>query len=343
MTRSDATSSGRSSDRVKVYATCPQSASSAPSGYRAAVAEVARWSEDVGCEGILVYTDNRLVDPWLVAQTILVATERIAPLVAVQPLYLHPYAAAKMVASLAHLHGRRVDLNMLAGGFKNDLDALGDATPHDERYRRTVEYASVMQRLLASDGPVDHDGLYYRLRGVRLSPAVPAPLAPGWMISGSSPAGLAAARALDAVAITYPAPAIDERPEVGIPTGVRVGLIARPTREEAWLVARERFPSTRAGQILHALATKTSDSHWHRRLSEASASVGEGDGVYWLGPFQHYQTFCPYLVGSYEEVTERLRAYVALGHRTFVLDIPPSRHELEHAGMVFDAVGAAGA
>src|SRR2546430_4749483 len=29
-----------------------------------------RWSEDAGCRGILVYTDNRLVDPWLVAQLI---------------------------------------------------------------------------------------------------------------------------------------------------------------------------------------------------------------------------------------------------------------------------------
>jgi alkanesulfonate monooxygenase len=248
-----------------------------------------------------------------------------------------------MVASLAHLHGRRVDLNMLAGGFKNDLTVLGDATPHDERYARTVEYASVMQRLLAGDGPVEHEGRYYRLHGAPLSPSVPPRLAPGWMISGSSPAGLEAARALGAVAIKYPAPATDERPEVGVATGVRVGLVARPTREEAWAVARDRFPETRAGRVLHGLAMKASDSHWHRQLSETSAAAGEGDGVYWLGPFQHYQTFCPYLVGSYEEVAAQLRGYVGLGHRTFVLDIPPSRAELEHTGTVFDAVGAFGA
>ena len=28
--------------------------------------QIARWSEAAGCEGILVYTDNRLVDPWLI-------------------------------------------------------------------------------------------------------------------------------------------------------------------------------------------------------------------------------------------------------------------------------------
>ena len=62
---------------------------------RPAVADVARWSEAAGCEGILVYTDNGIVDPWLVSQLILQSTERLAPLVAVQPAYMHPYWVAK--------------------------------------------------------------------------------------------------------------------------------------------------------------------------------------------------------------------------------------------------------
>src|SRR5205809_571415 len=83
--------------------------------------DVARWSEAAGCEGILVYTDNGIVDPWLVAQLVVQATERLCPLVAIQSVYMHPYSAAKMVSSLAHLHGRRAYLNMVAGGFRNDL------------------------------------------------------------------------------------------------------------------------------------------------------------------------------------------------------------------------------
>ena len=59
---------------------------------------------------------------------------------------MHPYSVAKMVTSLAYMHGRAVDLNMLAGGFKNDLLALGDETPHDDRYERTVEYARIVTR-----------------------------------------------------------------------------------------------------------------------------------------------------------------------------------------------------
>ena len=111
---------------LKLFSTCPPS-NGAPSGdYLRRVADIARWSEAAGCEGILVYTDNGLVDPWLLSQSIIEATQRLCPLVAVQPAYMHPYSVAKMVASIAFMHGRRVYLNMVAGGFRNDLVALND-------------------------------------------------------------------------------------------------------------------------------------------------------------------------------------------------------------------------
>ena len=51
---------------------------------------------------------------------------------------------------------------MLAGGFKNDLLALGDDTPHDERYDRTVEYTKIILGLLEGEEPVTIEGKYYR-------------------------------------------------------------------------------------------------------------------------------------------------------------------------------------
>src|SRR4051795_1195189 len=177
-------------DEPLVFSTCPQS-KGAGSDYLDRVAEISRWSEAAGCEGMLVYTDNSLVDPWLVTQAALESTERLAPLVAVQPVYMHPYSVAKMVASLAFMHGRRIHLNMLAGGFKNDLIALGDETPHDDRYVRTVEYTKIVMGLLAGE-TVTHEGRYYNVKNLRLTPEVPPELMPGLLISGSSPAGLAA-------------------------------------------------------------------------------------------------------------------------------------------------------
>ena len=112
---------------------------------------------------MLVYTDNGIADPWLVSQTAIAATQRLAPLVAVQPVYMHPYTAASMVSSLAYLHGRSVHLNMLAGGFKNDLVALGDQTAHDDRYARTVEYTQILTALLRGE-TVTVDGRWHQVR-----------------------------------------------------------------------------------------------------------------------------------------------------------------------------------
>src|SRR5258708_8920242 len=140
--------------QVKGFCTSPQSSAVDRESYIQNVIDVARWSEEAGCEGILVYTDNSLVDPWLVSQIIIQHTTRLCPLVAIQPVYMHPYSVAKMVSSLGHFYRRRIYLNMVAGGFKNDLAALHDTTPHDKPYARLVEYPIIIKELLCTSVPV---------------------------------------------------------------------------------------------------------------------------------------------------------------------------------------------
>lgn len=328
-----------SGDRLQIYSTCPQSKDLGQDDYVRRVVEVARWSEQTGCAGMLVYTDNGLVDPWLVSQIILQNTEWLLPLVAIQPVYLHPYAAAKMVASFAYLHRRRIALNMLAGGFKNDLAALNDLTPHDDRYARTIEYTLIIKHLLQGNGAVTFEGKYYAVKGLKMTPALPPALFPEILISGSSAAGLAAARAIGAIPVMYPPPT-DKQTVGALPLpdgcGVRVGIIARESGEEAWRIAHLRFPENRKGEIAHQLAMRVSDSVWHRQLSTAEINPSPNDGPYWLGPFQRYQTFCPYYVGDHDRIAAEISRYIAGGCRVFILDIPPARDELEHARIVFE-------
>lgn len=324
------TESGASSPTaLRLFSTTPQSKDVGPDEYLRRVADVARWSEEAGCEGILVYTDNGIADPWLVSQVIIESTERLCPLVAVQPVYMHPYSVAKMVTTLAYLHGRRVWLNMLAGGFKNDLIALGDETPHDDRYLRTTEYTRIVMELLQGAGPVTLDGAYYRVSNLKLTPPLPPELMPGVLVSGSSPAGLAAADALGATPVKYPHPPGEEEPPDGREFGVRIGIVARDSEEEAWRVALERFPEDRAGQFTQKLAMQVSDSHWHKQLSQRLDEDGGRRSPYWLGPFQNYRTFCPYLVGDHGTVADLVAGYRQIGASTIILDIPPSREELE--------------
>jgi alkanesulfonate monooxygenase len=316
---------------IRVYSTCPMWEAGTESDYLERVVAVAQWSEAAGHEGTLIYTDNRLLDPWLLAQVVIQATERLEPLVAVQPAYMHPFAAAKMVSSIAALHQRRVQLNLVAGGFRNDLMALGDDTEHDQRYERLKEYAEVLRELLQGGRGTTYDGRWYSLHGVRLVPPVPAELFPEFMVSGSSTASVAAARFVGGLSMRYPEPT-PSAPDDGA-FGIRIGIVTRPERADAWRVAKRRFPADRRGEVAHAVATKVSDSLWHEQLSSLE---DVGDPAYWLHPFKTYKTFCPYLVGSYSELVAELEAWRDVGVGAIILDVPASAEELDHIGTVFE-------
>jgi len=324
--------------QIEVFSTCPQWSGSKREHFLKSVADTARWSEQYGCKGILVYSDNSQIDPWLVSQFILQNTHDLCPLIAVQPIYMHPYSVAKTITSIACLSRRRIYLNMVAGGFKNDLTALSDTTPHDKRYSRLLEYTLIIKQLLGGGAPVSYQGEFYRIANLNLTPPLPQELFPGIFVSGSSEAGVAAAQELDATTIEYPKPPgeYDTRCSGRGQKGIRIGLIARQTEDEAWQVAHEQFPRDRKGELAHQLAMRTSDSIWHKDLSELEKQTEDAKNPYWLRPFETYKSFCPYLVGNYERVAGEISKYLAIGYSTFILDIPASEEDLHHVSIAFN-------
>ena len=63
-------------------------------------------------------------------------------------------------------------------------------------------------------------------------------------MSGSSAAGCAAAAAIGAIAVEYPSPTNNDSGNTpqDIERGIRVGIIARPTKDEAWKIAYALSP-----------------------------------------------------------------------------------------------------
>ncbi|CAL9575369.1 4-(gamma-L-glutamylamino)butanoyl-[BtrI acyl-carrier protein] monooxygenase BtrO [Actinosynnema sp. ALI-1.44] len=281
-----------------------------------------------------MYSDNDNVDPWLVTQMAMQSTESAVPLVAVQPIAMHPHSVAKMICSLAYLHGRQVHINLVSGGFAKHLAALGDHISHDERYDRLVEYAAVIDGLLTK-APHSHSGQYFSVRDAYFERPLPVELRPHWFVSGSSPAAARAAAALDVPRLAYPRPVHDYEKggaETSCAPGIRVGVLARENGDDAWREARKRFPDSEVGQLMHEMAVAVSDSHWHSHLAEREGDhLSERRSPYWLHPFRNYKTFCPYLVGSYREVGGYLARYFAAGVRTLVLDVPSEEDDLHHA------------
>ena len=333
---------------LKIYATTPESETQNISmkkeavdgvNYYKHVVNTAKWSEGNGYEGTLIYSNNSLVDGWGVAQVILENTEHLTPLVAVNPIYVRPYTLAKRLATLAFMYKRRVDINWIAGGFKGDLVSLGEDTPHDERYDRLLDYAQLINGLLTNKGAYSHEGNYYKISNVRMRPQIPAEMIPVELISGTSEAGLAAANALGAIKVKYAKPLSEYegvKPDENFNLGVRFGIVARDTSEEAWEIANARFPDDMKGKMAHTMATKASDSSWHKELSNLEKK--EEQDVYWLKPFHTYKTFCPYLVGSHQEVANELAGYVRLGHTSIILDIMNEQDDFTNCRKVFELV-----
>jgi alkanesulfonate monooxygenase SsuD/methylene tetrahydromethanopterin reductase-like flavin-dependent oxidoreductase (luciferase family) len=300
-------------------------------------AEFAQRAERCQIDGLLIFCSHRYFDPWAVATVILQNTKAITPLVALQPYALAPFTAAKLIWSLGTLHRRRIDLNLITGASKDELDQIGEQLDHDERFERATEYMTVVRALLSSDEPLVHDGHFYRYRGLRVNARLDAEIRPRVFVAGSSAAGHKMAAAVADVAITHPEPVgqfadtflSQAAKDVG--TGIRIGLIARPTKEEAWSAARARFPEERVTRIMNAMR-KRSESDWMRRLAHLATKEGVYDEVYWTGAFE--KESMPTLVGTYREVADYLERYLALGVRTVILGGAYSEEDFQHVAVV---------
>jgi len=338
---------------IEVYTSSPSETVPSPDSYVARLRQAAQWSDWHGCRGMLIYTDNRSTDPWVLAQDVIAHTETLSPLIAVQPVYMHPYAAAQKLAALARVYKRSIDLNFVAGGFQYDLAALDDRLEHDARYERLAEYGSVLTKLLRGERVVAK-GQYYNIFGLKLDWNVSNDLYPMLTVSGSSPAGLKCAQALGAVAVMYPkplepnqmsssSPVFPEAQSAGLHTGIRIGILARQSSEDAWIEAKARFPESLQGEAMRKSAVQATDSSWLRQLSTLADHEKKVDrSVYWLGPFGSLKSFCPYLVGSYDEVASYLTAYLRGGVRLIILDAPREEQDLQHASHVIQRAVAAG-
>jgi alkanesulfonate monooxygenase len=317
---------------LTVYGTMPELGGSDRAGYPGRLLEQARWLDEAGCRGALLFSDNENIEAWTAAQMIIAGTDRFVPLVAVNPVYMHPFSLAQVVSGIGILYRRGVDLNLVSGGFDLHLRKLGSRLSHEERYDRLTEYGHIVMGLLAGTGPVSRRGAYYTVS----SAALPGPLDPGLMprvfVSGASQDCVRAQRSLAVERLTYPRePGVYEgvRPLAGC--GLRLGIIAREDSAVAWRVARRRFPHDPAGEKSHDLAGTLVKSHWHQQQSMDALNGSAPAGAYWLYPFRAYRTFAPYLVGSYDEVGELFARYRELGARTVILDHLPDPEELHHA------------
>ena len=102
------------------------------------------------------------------ATGLLANTRHINVFATVHTAFIHPVVAAKQLATADQLSGGRLGLNIVAGWNKPEYDAFGVDLPeaHEDRYALAQEWFDVVQKIWDHDGPFDHEGKFYNLKGI---------------------------------------------------------------------------------------------------------------------------------------------------------------------------------
>jgi alkanesulfonate monooxygenase SsuD/methylene tetrahydromethanopterin reductase-like flavin-dependent oxidoreductase (luciferase family) len=83
---------------------------------------------------------------------------------------MHPLYAAKSLATVDHVSGGRAGLNIVCGWNPKEFGMFG--VPLVEKgYDQAAEWLDIVERVYASDEPVDFNGSYYTLKGAVSRPA----------------------------------------------------------------------------------------------------------------------------------------------------------------------------
>lgn len=306
--------------------------------------QIARSAEQLGFVGALTPTSTECEDAWITTAALSQVTRRLKFLVAFRPGLLSPTLAAQMAATYQRITGGRLLLNIVTGGEDIEQRRFGDGLDKDGRYARTGEFLHVLRELFTGE-PVSFRGEHLWVEGAVL----PGELhRPEIFFGGSSPAAIQVAAQHSDVYLTWGEPPeqvtekldrvrlaasrFDREPRFGI----RLHVIARPTADEAWQVADRLIAGLEPEQVAKAQAAQAgAQSEGQRRMTALHCGRLDQLEIYpnlWAGIGLVRGGAGTALVGSYEQVADRIAEYHELGLQEFILSGYPHLEEAYHVG-----------
>jgi alkanesulfonate monooxygenase len=306
--------------------------------------QIARSAEQLGFDAALTPTSSWCEDAWVMTAALSQVTERLRFLVAFRPGFTSPTLAAQMAATFQRVSGGRLLLNVVTGGDDAEQRRFGDHLSKDERYERAGEFLHIVRELWSGE-PVTFQGRHYDVQDARV---VPAERWPELYFGGSSPAALQVAAAHSDVYLTWgePPEAVAEklarvgeiaaRHERALRYGIRLHVIARDTADEAWAEADRLLAGLSQEEIERAQAVqRASQSEGQRRMTQLHGGRTDGLEVsanLWAGVGLVRGGAGTALVGSHEEVADRIAEYHELGIDEFILSGYPHLEEAYRVG-----------
>lgn len=272
---------------------------------------------------------------------LLLATEKLKVIAAIHPGLWHPAVLAKFGATADHLSNGRFAINVVSGWFSGEFKALGEPwLEHDERYRRSAEFLEVIRKIWTEDN-VEFAGDFYRIRDFTLKPKplnTPERPNPELFQGGNSTAArrnggqfadwyFSNGKDFDGVTEQIEdLRSVAQAHNRSTKFGLNGFIIARDTEKEAHDTLREIIEK----------ANKPAVEGFRDSVQQAGKSTSDGKGMWADSKFedlvQYNDGFKTQLIGTPEQIAERIVAYKRLGVDLILGGFLHFQEEIEYFG-----------
>lgn len=283
-------------------------------------------------------TDAPSLEAWSLSAAILAVTERLRVMTAVRPGFHLPAVLAKTVGTLDQIAPGRVSLNVVAAWWAEEARQFGGQfTTHDERYVQAEEFVTVLNGLWEQT-PYSFQGSHYALDGTIVEPKPSSH--PVIFAGGESEAGRESIAGFADAYVMHGGTLDEVRANVTDMNARSERLHGRPIAEfgmPSYVIVRDT--EAEAQRELDRITTVDPDSPGYASFEEfqrnSKLSLELTRREYSVGT----RGLRPNLVGTAEQVAERIHEYADAGITLLLIQASPLDEELERiAEQVFPLV-----
>jgi FMNH2-dependent dimethyl sulfone monooxygenase len=302
------------------------------------VSRLARRSEEIGYALTLIAelnlndikgADEPALDAWSTAAALAAVTRRLELMVAVRPTFHLPALLAKQAANIDHISHGRLSLNVVSSWWAEEARKFGvHFEQHDDRYARTSEWLDIVDSAWKRDH-FSYAGKYYSVQDAVVQPKPVSRPRPTIYAGGESEA------AKNLIASKCDAYVMHGDP----PERIREKVRDLSERRARFGLAPMKF-----GVAGYAIVRDT-EAEANRELARITdvkqSAAGYGNYQQWLANTQLEQRVSledysvsnrglrAGLVGTPEQVRERVAAFEDAGANLLLLQFSPQYEEME--------------
>jgi FMNH2-dependent dimethyl sulfone monooxygenase len=270
------------------------------------------------------------LDAWSLAPAVAAVTSTLELMLAVRPNYHTPASTGKALSTLDTIAPGRLSLNVVSSWWKDEAAQYGAPFDvHDARYARTEEWLTVLRRLLTED-TVTHHGVLYSYAETVLEPK-PARVPTVYMGGESPKAKEIISSHGDAYVMHGDPPEViagkvadlnKRRADAGRPAmtfGVSGYVICRDTESEAAAELTRILDVRSSPEAYASYQDFIRGSHLESEVTLREYSVSN-------------RGLRAGLVGTPEQIIDRIRAYEEAGVDLMLLQFSPQHEEMARFG-----------